>query len=274
MHSSWPTQIGELFDQLPRATARVLLLDYDGTLAPFRPERDQAFPYPGVREILADILAGDHTRLVIISGRAISDLLPLLDLDPCPEIWGNHGWEQRDPDGTYRMLPIDPGDAALMQEAEESVAFLRASMGDAEERFERKPASVAVHWRGLPEGAAEALCGAVEQSWAVLANQGNLELHQFDGGLELRLLGRDKGVVIQEITAELEAETVVAYLGDDRTDEDAFRALKGKGLGILVRPEWRETEADAHLVPPDQLLAFLRQWQSAGGGHEHGGGER
>ncbi len=268
MDSGWPTEICDLFEQLPGASERVLLLDYDGTLAPFQVERDQAVPYPGVREILSAILDGDHTRLVIISGRAIADLVPLLDIDPAPEIWGNHGWEQRRRDGSRRTLPIDPADAALMQEAEASVAFLRASMGDVQERFERKPASVAVHWRGLPEGAAEALCGAVEQSWACLTMQGNLELHRFDGGLELRILGRDKGSVVEEIIATLGESSVVAYLGDDRTDEDAFRALKGKGIGILVRSEWRETAAAAHLTPPEQLLAFLREWHRLGRGEE------
>jgi trehalose-6-phosphatase len=52
----------------------------------------------------------------------------------------------------------------------------------------------------------------------------------------------------------------VAYLGDDLTDEDAFRALKGKGLSVLVRKESRTTEADCWLKPPDELLDFLKKW--------------
>ncbi|MBU1936081.1 trehalose-phosphatase, partial [bacterium] len=52
----------------------------------------------------------------------------------------------------------------------------------------------------------------------------------------------------------------VAYLGDDLTDEDAFRVLKGKGLGVLVRPEFRPTTADLWLQPPDDLIEFLKNW--------------
>ena len=68
-----------------------LLLDYDGTLAPFRVNRSTALPYPGVRELLDTIISAQHTRVVIISGRSIDDLVPLLGLQNLPEIWGSHG---------------------------------------------------------------------------------------------------------------------------------------------------------------------------------------
>jgi trehalose-6-phosphatase len=57
-----------------------------------------------------------------------------------------------------------------------------------------------------------------------------------------------------------------AYLGDDNTDEDAFKSIKGRGMGILVREEFRPTEADAWLSPPEQLLQFLKYWHHAGKG--------
>ena len=56
----------------------VLLLDYDGTLAPFHPDRFQARPYPQVAELLQAIIDAGRTRLVIISGRALADLHPTI----------------------------------------------------------------------------------------------------------------------------------------------------------------------------------------------------
>jgi trehalose-6-phosphatase len=53
---------------------------------------------------------------------------------------------------------------------------------------------------------------------------------------------------------------MIAYLGDDLTDEDAFKALKGKGLSVLVRDTQRDTLADCWLTPPDELLDFLHHW--------------
>ena len=63
------------------------------------------------------------------------------------------------------------------------------------------------------------------------------------------------------ILEEMGGSGAVAYLGDDRTDEDAFEAIAGKGLGVLVRPERRPTAAEVWLKPPGELLDFLDQWQ-------------
>ena len=78
--------------KLEKASRSALLLDYDGTLAPFQVERDKANPYPGVREILEQIQHSDRTRLIIVSGRTVADLLPLLNMKNNPEIWGSHGF--------------------------------------------------------------------------------------------------------------------------------------------------------------------------------------
>jgi trehalose-phosphatase len=64
--------------------------------------------------------------------------------------------------------------------------------------------------------------------------------------------------------SEVSEDSVAAYLGDDVTDEDAFRAIKGRGLSVLVRPEHRETEADVWIRPPDELLEFIGRWRREG----------
>ena len=59
----------------------------------------------------------------------------------------------------------------------------------------------------------------------------------------------------------------MAYLGDDLTDEAAFRAVNDAGLSslsVLVRQEWRETSAEVWLRPPEELKGFLKRWIKAG----------
>ena len=85
-------------------------------------------------------------------------------------------------------------------------------------------------------------------------------LHGFDGGLELRLKGRDKGYAVRTVLDEEGEGVWGAYLGDDWTDEDGFKAIKGRGLPVLVRQEYRETEAEIWLKPPEELLGFLNLW--------------
>ena len=84
-----------------------LLLDYDGTLAPFSIDRKRALPYAGVTTLLQELVDTGRTRVVIISGRNAYEVGPLLGVKPCPEIWGSHGLQRLLPDGTCEMPEID-----------------------------------------------------------------------------------------------------------------------------------------------------------------------
>jgi len=236
---------------------RLLMLDYDGTLAPFRVERDRAVPYPGVSEILDRLMASGASRVVIVSGRAVKDLLPLLGLSSLPEIWGSHGLEHQFPDGTYHVRPIKLTVQRFFRDLQE---WARKKGWD--NACEAKPGGVAFHWRGLNEADQKKMKSEILDAWQNRAGKQYLEVHQFDGGIEFRLSGVNKGEVIRQLLDEV-GSGVAAYLGDDLTDEDAFRALQGKGVGILVRTDFRPTAADVHLVPPEELLEFLRKWEEA-----------
>ncbi len=247
--------IKQFLQLLSHSTQAHLLLDYDGTLAPFREERDEAVPYPGVRERLEAIRKQTNTRIVIISGRAIDDLLPLLGLNPRPEIWGCHGWEKLDSSG-------ERAPAELPGQAKQGLSIANQWVNDQELDMysEIKPASIAIHWRGLTTKEIEELAERVKQGWNPIARQYGLDLHPFNGGLELRCPGKDKGTVMEALLANIDADQPVAFLGDDLTDEDGFRSIKGKGLGVLVSEKPRETAAVAHIVPPGELLDFFDNW--------------
>jgi trehalose 6-phosphate phosphatase len=247
----------EFWGRLCAAPARLLLLDYDGTLAPFVAERDQAVPYPGVRELLGEIQVAGHTRLVVISGRYTEDLMRLLALDPLPELWGSHGLEQRLPDGAYRVGALGPEVEATLKAAADWAAARRY-----EQHLEHKPGCLAFHWRGLPEPEICRLQRDVGSAWEQFVCAG-LELRPFDGGLELRPGSVNKGSAVNEVLRAAGSDTITAYLGDDLTDEDAFAALAGRGLGVLVRREPRPTAAEAWIQPPEGLLDFLRSWHAA-----------
>jgi trehalose-phosphatase len=246
------------FSRLAGAARCALLLDYDGTLAPFHLDPKNATPYPGVRQALDAILHQHDTRLVVISGRWTRDLLPLLSLAAQPEVWGSHGWERCFPDG--RCLMPEPGETArrALAEAErwsDAVVALGA-------RPEPKPVSLAIHWRGLDAGLVARIHSLVREYWILRARDQGLTLHEFDGGLELRVPGRHKGDAVDTLRAEMPG-ALFAYLGDDLTDEDAFQRLGGDDLGVLVRSEPRPTRAHLHLTPPAELLAFLQRWIEA-----------
>lgn len=255
------------FPKVSRAARPVLLLDYDGTLAPFRVARDEAVPWPGVRERLRSLLDGGRSRVVIISGRYTEDLIPLLGLEPpLPELWGSHGWERRRPDGAYGVGEMEEEALRGLAEADR---WVREEGW--ESRSEEKPGCLALHTRGLDRDEAERVRRAALAAFRPLARRRGLRVHEFDGGVELRVPGRDKGDAVRTILEEEGLSSpgpdgAVAYLGDDRTDEDAFEALDDRGLAVLVRRERRPTAADLWIRPPEELLEFLERWDAAASG--------
>jgi len=246
------------FDCVRRGAHRVLFLDYDGTLAPFNVDRARAVPYPQVKAILPSLLQLPNCRIAIVSGRAVADLARVIGVQPLPEMWGSHGWEHLSADGTYSLAPVDEASVLALRRAGEILDALNLP-----NLREDKPVSVAAHLRGLPPAEADSVRRYILHAWTGLLGEARLQLNPFDGGLELRVEGPDKGSVVTEVLAELADNVAAAFLGDDLTDEDAFRAMADKGLRVLVRSTLRDTLADLWLQPPGELIDFLVKWKEA-----------
>ena len=177
----------EFLAAIPRASERVLMLDYDGTLAPFQVRPERAMPYPGIAEALKELIDDGATRVVIVSGRRAEEIVPLLGLARHPEIWGGHGWERLTPDGRLQAHAPSERLRSALEDATQSVAAL-SRLGA---RLEHKPASVALHWRGLPALAVARIESQARDAWSRRAGD-ELDLLTFDGGLELRAKGCNK----------------------------------------------------------------------------------
>jgi len=249
---------GALRASLLRASRRVLGLDFDGTLAPFRPRRMEVTPYPGVVPMLEKIHAqGD--LLAFFSGRPVAEVRHLLKPlgDRCP-IFGCHGGEEGWPGEAPFLLP-------LPDRAREGLATAETLLRERWKRkglalpcpLERKHGALALHTRNYRLSEQDF---SVE-IWAPVAREAGLQILPFDGGWELRHRGFNKGKALGRYLASLLPPDFVAYLGDDLTDEDAFAFLARRGLGILVRSRWRPTQASAWCVPPEEVLQFLSLWE-------------
>jgi trehalose-phosphatase len=249
-------KIAEFMRSVGRAPRSVLLLDYDGTLSPFSVQRKQAVPYRGVGGLLQGIAQCGRTRLIIITGREAHEIAPLLGIRPAPEVWGSHGLQRLRPNGQYEVGVLSEKATQALDSAHSWLHYQGL-----ENQAESKPGGIAVHWRGMPEAAAAELRGKVMLGWWPLAERGLLSLLEFDGGVEMRVTRPDKGDAVRTILAETGADVPVAYLGDDQSDENAFRALGDRGLSVLVRDKLRPTAAQTWLKPPAEVFEFLLAWQ-------------
>lgn len=251
----------KFFDRLSQSRQRVLLLDYDGTIAPFSTHRNRAFPYPSVPELLDCIMSTCQTHVALISGRAAREVPPLLGLSPHPEIFGTGGIERLDAEDQYSVADLSDDTGRALEQAHAAIRHYGL-----EALAELKPGAVAIHWRNMNGSRVEEVRAKAYRAFSPFTGTHQLLLAEFDGGVELRLRTRNKGDVVRAMLARYDVTVPMAYLGDDSTDEDAFRVLNRRGLTVLVRPTSRFTAAQMWLRPPNELIQFLEKWVQACGG--------
>lgn len=197
-----------------------ILLDVDGTLAPIVDRPEEAAVPDRVRGLLQR-LAQRYALVACVSGRPALDARRVVGLDELAYS-GNHGYELLQPgDGAPRPDPsLDGHDS----DAGEFVAGLDA--GDLDRagiRVEDKGAIVALHWRGAEnEGEAEALASEIasDAEWSGLVS------HRGRKVLEIRPnVAINKGIAVAALIPSQPVRAAL-YAGDDRTDVDAFAALR------------------------------------------------
>jgi trehalose 6-phosphate phosphatase len=214
-----PAELTEALAALARRRPLLVASDYDGVLAPLVGDPSAAVPVPGAAEALGRLAAHDDVVVALVSGRGVADLRTVSGFEG-PYRWiGSHGAEYEGP---------LTGELASRRDAlAERLTPLVAAVPGAQ--LEVKPASVAVHVRQVTDRVAAA--GLLEQADA--AADPSLTKKPGKEVLELAVTDADKGSALRRLRDDLGAAATV-YLGDDRTDEDAFRALSPGDLTVKV----------------------------------------
>jgi trehalose 6-phosphate phosphatase len=225
------------------ATPRLLVTsDFDGTLAPIVNNPADARPLPEAAAALEELAGLPDTVAALISGRALSVLRELSGLSAGVQAVGSHGAEF----DTGFAHDIDTALLAEMVETLNSIAAGRPGV-----TVETKPASVALHVRNASDAdgaAALALATEAAGSWDAHTTAGKAVL-------EFAVIVTDKGEAV-DILRNRCAATAVVFLGDDVTDEKAFRRMRDGDIGIKIGPG--ETLADFRVDSPADVAAVLR----------------
>jgi len=250
LFGSWEAFREELEGRRP-----VFFLDYDGTLAPIAPRPDDAHLPPSTRRALAALAR--RFPVTIVSGRGLADVAEFVGLDDVSYA-GSHGFEivaSGEEGGEIRHEAAAHVEPEIEEVSRELETILEAVEGAI---VEPKRFSVAVHYRGVGEGDVGRVEEAVDR---VLTERPKLRRGEGKKVFEIRPdLDWDKGRAVLWLLEALELDgeaNLPIYVGDDVTDEDAFRALEGRGVGILVTDAPRPTAARYQLQDPDEVRAFL-----------------
>jgi len=233
----------------------VTFLDYDGTLTPIVDDPEKALLTDSMRETLVALTERMH--VAVISGRDLADVRELVGLESIYYA-GSHGFDISGPEGLKTKHEKGADFLPVLDLAERE---LKEELDPARGAWvERKKFSIAVHYRKVAESEIDSVKKAVEK---VAGAHEDLRLSRGKKIFELQpRIDWDKGKALLWLLGELglDRESVLPfYIGDDVTDEDAFRVLKNRGVGIAVMDRYRPTEARYRLRDPGQVEEFLKK---------------
>jgi len=262
----------EAFDERLGGRVPALFLDYDGTLTPIVARPELAVLDDRTRELLRDAAA--VLTVVIVSGRDREDVRSLVGLDSLIYA-GSHGFDIRGPEGLE--ISNDMGEEAMpaLLEAER---MLRESTDDIDgAQIERKKFSIAVHYRNVSDERVReverAVDGAVGACEGLRKGHGK-KVYEIQPDIDWHK-GRAVMWLVEALGIDIE-KTVPIYVGDDVTDEDAFRALResGVGVGVLVEERGRPSEASYRIRDVRGVCALLARLADAHRGTPSRSGRR
>jgi trehalose 6-phosphate phosphatase len=256
-----PSGLPSALDRIEAIVAKMakesfpVFLDYDGTLTPIVNQPEDAVLPDGMRCILKRLAASRPTA--IVSGRDLSAVKNFVRLNDLIYA-GSHGFDIEMLDGS--RVQFDAAKAVLpeLNRAEEELNVLIKSVEGA--RIERKRFAVAVHFRNVSREDVPRIEPAVNR---ILSRHDSLRISHGKKVLELRPdIDWNKGKAVIWLYNRMmpnQSDTIPLYIGDDITDEDAFLALQGWGIGILVGNHGDLTAATFQLKNVKETAKFLER---------------
>jgi trehalose 6-phosphate phosphatase len=239
-----------------------LFLDYDGTLTPIVDEPEDARLSGAAREVLSDLAA--HFPVALISGRDRTDLRQRVGVDKIVYA-GSHGFEIIFPDGRVWEHSLALDYLSVLEQAQNKLG--ERLKGIEGVRVERKKFSLSVHFRQAPRDRVpdiEKVVHELVDNFPELRQSSGKKIRELQPRIDW-----NKGkalLLLLEVLGLGQQDVLPLYIGDDETDEDAFRVLKDRGVSILVGEDAWPTAAHYSLKDPGEVQTFLQRILSMGSG--------
>ncbi|MDK2821601.1 MAG: trehalose 6-phosphate phosphatase [Clostridia bacterium] len=231
----------------------LIMTDYDGTLVPIKEKPELAIPSNKLLNILRCLIK-KNIVIAIVSGRSIDDLKKLIPIQS-KYLVGCHGTDIIYPNGEeYKTINTEKLDPILDFINDEAIKCIKDVKGFV---LERKNAAIALHYRLVDSTLASKIVTRFITLVHPVVQRHNLEFIFGKKVVEVRPRGINKGNAVKHLI-KLNPGYYPIYFGDDTTDEDAFNAIKGKGIGVLISLDNKTTNASYKLRDTRDVILFLR----------------
>lgn len=246
---------------LIRQKPLLICLDYDGTLSPIAPTPKQAILPGKTKQTLRALAASPGVFLAVISGRAMSDVKSMVGLKNIVYS-GNHGFEIEG-----RGIRFKPRIPTIYKR---TLARLEKELKDKYKTIdgvvvENKKPVLAVHYRLTDKNNIPSIRRIFRET--VKDADAKQLIRTKTGKMILEIqppLDWNKGKIVLWLLTKKKAaaqrrNVLPIYIGDDITDEDAFRALENKGLTVFVGRPPRASSAQYYLADTGEVGVFLKR---------------
>lgn len=237
-----------------------IFLDFDGTIVPIADTPDKVTLPEEVRALLRGITNSRQARLAFISGRRIEDIKNKIGLKNAIYS-GNHGLQIEGPKIKFEPV-VSPGFRKVLEKIKEDLkaktSFLKGIL------IEDKGLSLSLHYRLVDEKQISKVKTIFHETVIQPLVKNKIKVKYGKMMLEVRTpVDWDKGKVVlwllaRQVFVSKAMPVLPIYIGDDLTDEDAFKALNKKGLTIFVG-EPKESYAQYYLRSPGEVVNFMKR---------------
>ncbi|MFH1037765.1 MAG: trehalose-phosphatase [PVC group bacterium] len=250
---------GAVSDRISRGRVVLLCFDYDGTLTPIVESPEAALLPDETRDLLRSLSRHPRYRPAVVSGRSLREVRSLVGLDKLIYA-GNHGLEL---EGDSLQF-VHPGARAARPVIGKAAECLRRELAEiAGARVEDKGLSLSVHFRRVARGELDRTVRIIMDITRGPVSRGEVKVSCGKKVIEIRPpVDWDKGGIVNWLAREIvrgqvKDAVLTVYTGDDRTDEDAFRAIGDAGITIRVGGADGHSAARYYLEDVSRVRIFM-----------------
>ncbi len=252
----------EICEKITQHTNKFLLCDYDGTLTPIAENPEDAQLGNDTRKILQELVKKRRLSVGFISGRSLTDVRAKIGIDGALYA-GNHGFEIEGP-GIKFIYPLTDEITSLMRLM---TLVLRKALSNIKGVIiEDKGMTLSIHYRMVDEEKLPQLHTTFENTVEIARKIGKVKTFHGKKVHEIRpAIAWDKGkavdlIISKHLTSSRKDRILAIYLGDDLTDEDAFKAVNARGgISIFVGDNRVNSAANYYLNSTSEVVTFLTE---------------